>query len=136
MAMRKRLGATAGRTKLLHTQSSTFRQQMGHDHATCYENLPVLEAVFYYFVWESRLVAIELILIDRLQDEHYFDANGQWIGKIPIYTKRTLEDKETILGREDKAEFLRFMRRMLQWEPEKRATATELCEDPWLTAVL
>lgn len=67
--------------------------------------------------------------------KHYFDASGQWIGPIPIPNKMSLESKETLLDGEDKSEFLRFMRRFLQWEPEKRATAAELCEDPWLIAV-
>jgi len=33
---------------------------------------------------------------------------------------------------EDKELFLNFMRRMLCWLPEDRATAKELKEDPWL----
>lgn len=33
---------------------------------------------------------------------------------------------------EDKDLFLKFMRRMLCWLPEDRATAKELKEDPWL----
>ena len=31
--------------------------------------------------------------------------------------------------------FLQFMRRILVWEPEKRATASELLADPWLTSI-
>ena len=33
---------------------------------------------------------------------------------------------------EEKAEFLRFMRRMLAWVPEERASASELLDDPFL----
>ena len=33
---------------------------------------------------------------------------------------------------EDKELFLKFIRRMLCWLPEDRATAKELKEDPWL----
>ena len=33
---------------------------------------------------------------------------------------------------EDKELFLNFMRRMLCWLPEDRATAKELKKDPWL----
>ncbi|KAK7704989.1 hypothetical protein SLS57_010272 [Botryosphaeria dothidea] len=47
-----------------------------------------------------------------------------------------LERRETTLEGEDKKEdrecFLRFMRKMLQWEPEKRSSAGELAEDEWI----
>jgi serine/threonine-protein kinase SRPK3 len=43
-----------------------------------------------------------------------------------------LEDREKNLDGEDKASFLRFMRRMLQWEPEKRSSARELLDDEWI----
>jgi serine/threonine-protein kinase SRPK3 len=33
---------------------------------------------------------------------------------------------------EDKRLFVNFMRRMLSWLPEDRATAKELKSDPWL----
>ncbi|EPQ57707.1 kinase-like protein, partial [Gloeophyllum trabeum ATCC 11539] len=64
--------------------------------------------------------------------KQYFDRDGQWIGVIPVHSDRGLEWRENRLHGEERAEFLRFMRRCLQWEPEKRATAAELCEDPWL----
>jgi serine/threonine protein kinase len=34
---------------------------------------------------------------------------------------------------EDKRLFLEFVGRMLRWEPEDRATAGELYNDPWLS---
>jgi hypothetical protein len=43
-----------------------------------------------------------------------------------------LEKRETTLEGEDKESFLRMMRRMLQWEPEKRNSAKELAEDEWI----
>lgn len=36
------------------------------------------------------------------------------------------------LGGKDKEEFLNFVQKMLQWLPEKRKSAKELLEDPWL----
>ena len=33
------------------------------------------------------------------------------------------------------ANFLQFMKRILVWEPEKRATASELLADPWLASI-
>jgi serine/threonine-protein kinase SRPK3 len=47
-----------------------------------------------------------------------------------------LEVRETTLERDGKPEhracFLRLMGKMLQWEPEKRASAKELAEDEWI----
>lgn len=37
-------------------------------------------------------------------------------------------------GRE-RALFINFARRMLTWLPEKRATAKELLDDPWLKSI-
>ena len=45
---------------------------------------------------------------------------------------RPLEERITVLGGEDRDLFLRFMRKMLQWEPEKRSTAAELAKDEWI----
>jgi serine/threonine-protein kinase SRPK3 len=39
--------------------------------------------------------------------------------------------EENLEGR-NKELFLSFMRSMLQWVPEKRKSASELLEDPWL----
>ncbi|KAJ4004822.1 hypothetical protein NW766_011556 [Fusarium irregulare] len=33
---------------------------------------------------------------------------------------------------EEKGRFIRFIKRMLKWDPDERATASELLEDPWL----
>lgn len=43
-----------------------------------------------------------------------------------------LEHREIRLEGDDKSSFLRLMRRMLQWEPEKRSSARELAEDEWI----
>ena len=37
------------------------------------------------------------------------------------------------LDGKDKEEFLTFVQKMLQWLPEKRKSAKELLEDPWLS---
>ena len=47
-----------------------------------------------------------------------------------------LEQRETSLEREEKEMFLRLMRKMLQWEPEKRSSAMELEQDEWVQAEL
>ena len=38
-----------------------------------------------------------------------------------------------ILHGEDKRLFIEFVRRMLQWEPERRSSAKQLYNDPWLS---
>ncbi|PYI27291.1 kinase-like protein [Aspergillus indologenus CBS 114.80] len=44
-----------------------------------------------------------------------------------------LEQRETTLaGEAERESFLRFMRKMLQWEPGKRSSAKELAEDEWI----
>ncbi|KAL3456637.1 kinase domain protein [Aspergillus heterothallicus] len=42
------------------------------------------------------------------------------------------EDGEFRHGDLNKASFLRMMRRMLQWEPEKRSSARDLAQDEWI----
>ncbi|PLB50864.1 kinase-like protein, partial [Aspergillus steynii IBT 23096] len=61
----------------------------------------------------------------------FWDEKGQWKGAalVPDYNLEALEER---LGGDEKDEFLRFLRRMLCWLPEERATAKELLFDPWL----
>jgi hypothetical protein len=47
-----------------------------------------------------------------------------------------LEQRETSLEGEEKDMFLRLVRKMLQWEPEKRSSAMELEQDEWVQAEL
>lgn len=51
-----------------------------------------------------------------------------------LLTRRVpLENRETTLeGTVEREAFLRFMRKMLQWEPGKRSSAKELAEDEWI----
>ena len=44
----------------------------------------------------------------------------------------SLEESEENLEGSNKEAFLRFMRKMLQWRPEDRQTASQLLEDDWL----
>ncbi|KAK4999465.1 hypothetical protein LTR66_001522 [Elasticomyces elasticus] len=63
----------------------------------------------------------------------FFSDDGEFVRKDLISFERNLSDAvpECIVD-EDKELFLNFMRRMLCWLPEDRATAKELMEDPWL----
>lgn len=49
---------------------------------------------------------------------------------VPIPAAKTLEAMERKL--ETHAQFVRFIRRALTWEPNKRPTAKELLNDRWL----
>ncbi|KAK6430586.1 hypothetical protein LTR95_013258 [Oleoguttula sp. CCFEE 5521] len=61
----------------------------------------------------------------------YYDADDMWKDSHLIHDT-TLESSETRLEGENKAIFLSFVRRMLCWLPEERATAKQLLGDPWL----
>ncbi|KAK6211166.1 hypothetical protein QIS74_10430 [Colletotrichum tabaci] len=60
-----------------------------------------------------------------------FDKKGKLMidGEIP---ESSLEEEEGNLEGSEKAEFLIFLRKMLQWRPEDRLSARELMEDLWL----
>ncbi|KAK8243395.1 kinase-like domain-containing protein [Phyllosticta capitalensis] len=66
----------------------------------------------------------------------FFDEAGNFHAGIPLPESKPLEQRETTLAGDGKTEdrelFLRFMRKMLQWEPEKRSSARELVEDEWI----
>lgn len=59
---------------------------------------------------------------------------GKWRGEIPLPDRTSLEQLEENLedGSNDKKAFIRFMQKMLQWQPEDRHTAKQLLEDDWL----
>mgnify|MGYP002030189956 FL=1 len=42
------------------------------------------------------------------------------------------EESERNLESSNKKDFLDFVRKMVRWTPESRATPSELLEDPWL----
>ncbi|KAH8429436.1 uncharacterized protein LDX57_007099 [Aspergillus melleus] len=63
----------------------------------------------------------------------YFDEKGNWILSEASIPKTSFEDfVTTIPPGEEKDLFLKFIRKMLAWDPEARATANEIIEDEWL----
>lgn len=74
----------------------------------------------------------DLLARGKLKDK-FFSDTGEFLAA-DLLTKRVpLEEREnTLVGQEERESFLHFMRKMLQWEPEKRSSAKELAEDPWL----
>ncbi|RDW70454.1 uncharacterized protein DSM5745_07965 [Aspergillus mulundensis] len=63
----------------------------------------------------------------------YFDEKGNWrLSEAPI-PRTSLEDFVTVIPPgEEKDLFMKFIRRMLAWDPEARATANEIVDDAWL----
>ncbi|KAH6847722.1 kinase-like domain-containing protein [Chaetomium sp. MPI-CAGE-AT-0009] len=62
----------------------------------------------------------------------FFDKTGK-LKKGHEIVETSLEAELTALEGEDKADFLRFLRRMLHWDHTERPSAQELLKDPWLT---
>ncbi|KAI7304411.1 hypothetical protein KC326_g8452 [Hortaea werneckii] len=66
----------------------------------------------------------------------FFSDKGEFSAGIPLPHPYPLEQRETTLegeaNNEDRALFLQFMRKMLQWHPENRSDARELAEDEWI----
>ncbi|KAF2212024.1 hypothetical protein CERZMDRAFT_106270 [Cercospora zeae-maydis SCOH1-5] len=72
-------------------------------------------------------------LHDSVNSSRVFDNEGKWKANPPL-SPDSLEDRLTQLTGDSKTQFLAFVRSMLQWQPEKRRTARQLLEDPWLTS--
>ncbi|KAK2613298.1 hypothetical protein N8I77_000219 [Diaporthe amygdali] len=71
-------------------------------------------------------------LLDRSEEtKEFFDKNGQ-LKKGQKLVETSLEEEENVLEGEEKTEFLRFIRCMLQWDPADRPSAAELVNDPFL----
>ncbi|KAL1859973.1 hypothetical protein Plec18170_001921 [Paecilomyces lecythidis] len=75
----------------------------------------------------SSLLARGRLSHKLFSDEGTFHAKDLLTDQIPLEKRET-----TIEDAEDKACFLRLMRKMLQWEPEQRSSAKELQEDEWI----
>ncbi|KAF3398947.1 hypothetical protein DPV78_007095 [Talaromyces pinophilus] len=61
--------------------------------------------------------------------QRFFSDDGDFNAGIEMKQQVPLEERESTLKGEDKAIFIRFMRKMLQWEPSQRSSARELAED-------
>lgn len=67
----------------------------------------------------------------------FFSEDGTFCAGISVQEHTPLEVREnSSLEGEEREEFLRLVRKMLQWEPEKRSSAKELEEDEWLDTEL
>ena len=60
-------------------------------------------------------------------------ALGDFLTPHLLTDRVLLEERETTLeGKVEREAFLKFMRKMLQWEPVKRSSAKELAKDEWI----
>ncbi|KAJ6103114.1 hypothetical protein N7486_005541 [Penicillium sp. IBT 16267x] len=64
--------------------------------------------------------------------QKFFSSEGELHAGFSMEERTSLEQRETSLEGEDKEQFLRLVRKMLQWEPEKRSSAKELEMDEWI----
>ncbi|KLJ11663.1 hypothetical protein EMPG_09662 [Blastomyces silverae] len=63
----------------------------------------------------------------------YFDENGKFVLEAEIPKSSSLEDfVTTIPPGEEREQFLRFIRKLLTWDPESRANSSEIVLDDWL----
>ncbi|QQK46080.1 ERK3/4 MAP kinase [Penicillium digitatum] len=68
--------------------------------------------------------------------QKFFSDEGDLYAKDLVGEHISLEQRENSLEGEEKEMFLRLVRKMLQWEPEKRSSAMELEQDEWMQAEL
>ncbi|KAJ5190355.1 uncharacterized protein N7498_009340 [Penicillium cinerascens] len=68
--------------------------------------------------------------------QKFFSEEGDFCAGVSVGEYTPLEQRETSLEGEDKEKFLRLVRKMLQWEPERRSSAKELEKDEWLQTEL
>lgn len=65
----------------------------------------------------------------------FFDESGKFKDDVGIATT-PLEDEMKSLKGEEETSLLKFLRRMVRWKPEDRATDRELVQDPWIQSIL
>ncbi|ROW06352.1 hypothetical protein VPNG_07516 [Cytospora leucostoma] len=64
----------------------------------------------------------------------FFDKKGQF-KKAQKVVPTPLQAEEAKLDGAEKEDFIRFISRLLQWDPNKRPNARELGSDPWIKSV-
>ncbi|OQV11245.1 Protein kinase domain-containing protein [Cladophialophora immunda] len=62
----------------------------------------------------------------------YFDEEGNWISEPPIPETSLENFITTVPPGEEREMLLKFIRKMLTWDPEVRATSSKILEDEWL----
>ncbi|KAF2215355.1 hypothetical protein CERZMDRAFT_110054 [Cercospora zeae-maydis SCOH1-5] len=67
--------------------------------------------------------------------EKYWDEHGRWIGDVPVPDTGLIR-MEKMLSSKDKADFLDFMKKVLQWRPEDRSDCNDIFFSEWPVADL
>ncbi|KAL8667885.1 MAG: hypothetical protein Q9202_000350 [Teloschistes flavicans] len=76
-------------------------------------------------------------LLERgIRSKDFFNEDGSFKHPELIPEDLSLESSFPSLQGDEKGEFLAFLRSMIDWLPERRKTARELLNDPWLRAGL
>ncbi|KAI7909952.1 CMGC protein kinase [Pyricularia oryzae] len=65
----------------------------------------------------------------------YWDEDGKWKGAVPIPPPTSLESRFTLFDGQHKTLFLDFIRTLLKWEPQQRASSGDAYMHPWLAQV-
>ncbi|KAH0591961.1 hypothetical protein MHUMG1_10336 [Metarhizium humberi] len=89
-----------------------------------------------HWCWEPRIPNAKGDMCNNAEDYFggpFFDDHGKFMyeSMIPFHRQLGKEVPDCIVS-EDLERFLKFLKRMLCWLPEERATAGELAQDPWL----
>ncbi|KAK0109461.1 hypothetical protein ONS95_002154 [Cadophora gregata] len=98
-----------------------------------------LESVWTDVSWERSFPNADGKWCDKASAYYggpFFDLHGSFTHPDLVQLSVKLEDCVTCMEGEEKALFISFVRRMLKWLPEERATAKELQDDPWLQSGL
>lgn len=79
-----------------------------------------------------------MVITHKMKREHVIRSTllthrvGTLKDKSLIPKDFTLENRLGNVKGKDKEMFIRFVKKMVHWSPENRATAKELLDDPWL----
>ena len=69
---------------------------------------------------------------DQKKDKRAVRYTGQLKDPGWVPTDFDFDSSVTCMEGDEKGKFIRFIKRMLKWDPDERATASELLRDPWL----
>lgn len=107
-------------------QMTTF---MGHV-PSCLLRRGRRTAMFYH---PNGLFQVHSPIMDRGLTKHTPLGQPKRTDLVPKHL--SFEETVSTLTGQEKAMFLKFVRRMVKWEPEDRSSARELLNDPWLQVV-
>ncbi|KIL95648.1 cmgc srpk protein kinase [Fusarium avenaceum] len=72
------------------------------------------------------------ILSNGRRDSMFYNSNGELRDPGRVPEGLTFDSTIKQISGEEKVQFIRFVKRMMKWNPEERDTARQLLSDPWL----